>query len=165
MDFQIWYAANRDKIPRLFAENVSLIDVLKAHDPLTQQVLKGYDAQSSDILKKMDRLDNEYNEAYRELINTEQQQPHFVDKGPPPDRPSSCHRAVDATTEVGPPEIVHCPRSKQICGFDWGTARSRDILPPSSIQQYWISTGRARNTWLDFTSWIADGDFGGFGGL
>lgn len=156
MNFESWYNVNRHKIPQFFVENVSLIDVLKTSDPLTEHVLKGYDEQSSHILKKIDQLDNEYQEAYKEMMNTESKT--YSSNTVCPRIKSITSFSRDDAATVKPPEIVYCPQSEIVIGFDWGTVQTRDILQPSLIQKYWDSTGRCRNTWLDFSSWIADGN-------
>ena len=70
MDFENWYDGNRCDIPRIFTESISLIDVLKESDASTEKVSRKFNAQSSEVLKKIARLENEYDEAHKDLLNT-----------------------------------------------------------------------------------------------
>lgn len=157
MDFENWYDANRCDIPRIFTESVSLIDVLKKSDALTEKISRKFNDQSSDVLKKIARLENEYDEAHKDLLN-------ITNKGKSSSTimaPSSILPTVQSdvfilkqsTSSLRPPEPVVSPRSKALRGFSWGTVKTDDILQPSLVYSYWNATGRADHTWLDFASW------------
>ena len=152
----------------MFAESLTLIDVLKSSDSSTATTSRTFDAQSSHVEKKMKRLENEYERAYSELIHAENtarsssirtderypSETSLVDGSEFRTTVKSSLSSAPPPPPIRPPEATFHSQGKSLRGFDWGTMRTNDVLRPSLVQKYWNSTSRAEGTWLDFTTWI-----------